>query len=125
MKSRCTHKRAKLAIGVWSVLALLVMPCRAESADTAQLLESATGPGTTERYAAIDDLGERHEAAPEVVAQLKKLLKDDDAHVRWRSARALGDYNSLAQDAAGDLRSLLADKDPVVQYHAAVAMGRI
>ena len=97
----------------------------AQQTDTAGLLQSAADGTADARYAAIDDLGERHEAAETVVPELVKLLKDADPKVRWRSARSLGDYGELAQPAVGELRALLSDEDLIVQYHAAVALGRI
>ncbi len=97
----------------------------AQSADTADWLQSATSGAAEARYAAIDDLGERREAAEEVVPVLVKLLQDKDPKVRWRSARSLGDYGEQAKPAVDELRSLLSDKDRFVQYHAAVALGKI
>jgi HEAT repeat protein len=96
----------------------------AQPADTSSLLRTAAGGEAQARYAAIDDLGERHEAAETVVPELAKLLKDSDAKVRWRAARSLGDYGSSAQPAVQGLTALLGDSDPVVQYHAAVSLGK-
>jgi HEAT repeat protein len=107
------------------LLALSSARCLAESETTITALETAQKASGQQQYAAIDDLGERHELASAVVPQLQKLLQSKDPQVRWRSARALGDYEGLAAAAAGDLRKLLADKDPVIQYHAVVALGRV
>ena len=85
-------------------------------ADLATLETAVNGSGK-EQLKAIDELGERHEAAKTAVPKLRQLLKSDDDKVRWRAARALGDFGSLAHDAAGDLRMLLKDKDPIVEYH--------
>jgi HEAT repeat protein len=106
-------------------LALVATPCFAQQADTAKLLQAATTGAGPNRYTAIDDLGENHRDAAQAVPQLRKLLADSDAQVRWRSARALGDYGDLAVAAAPELRKLAADKDPIVQYHASVSLGRI
>lgn len=106
-------------------VALMTSPGLAQPADTASLLKTATNGSADARYEAIDDLGERHEAAETVVPQLAKLLHDSDPKVRWRAARSLGDYGEKAQPAAVALRELLNDKDPVVRYHAAVALGKI
>jgi HEAT repeat protein len=100
-------------------------PCFAQQADTAKLLQAATTGAGPNRYTAIDDLGESHRDGAQVVPQLRKLLADSDAQIRWRSARAIGDYGDLAAAAAPELRKLAADKDPIVQYHAAVALGKI
>ena len=112
-------------VGVCSILSLLALPCFAQKADPAAMLNSAVSGTGQDRYVAIDDLGERHESASTVVPALQKLLADEDPQVRWRSARALGDYESQAQGAAGVLRGLLKDSDPIVQYHAAVALGKV
>ena len=101
------------------------VPCLAQPLNTAQLLQTAMKGSGQARYVAIDDLGESHNVATEVVPQLRKLLADADPQVRWRSARAIGDYGDLAQSAAPELRSLLSDKDPIVQYHVAAALGKI
>src|SRR5688572_18305066 len=107
------------------VVVLLGAQSFGQSQDTAKALQTATTGSGPARYAAIDDLGETHHGASQVVPQLQKLLADSDPQVRWRSARAIGDFGDLAAAAAPDLRKLLADKDPVVQYHAAVAVGKI
>jgi HEAT repeat protein len=104
---------------------LSVVPCFGQQPDTAQLLRSATNGSGQARYTAIDDLGEQHRNASQVVPQLRQLLANTDPQVRWRSARAIGDYGDLATGAAPELRKLLADKDPIVQYSAAVALGRV
>ena len=88
------------------------------------LQDAAKGP-KDKRYTAIDDLGERHAHASQVVPQLQKMLQDEDPQVRWRTARTLGEYGSQAKDSAAGLRKLLSDKDPIVQYHAAVALGKV
>jgi HEAT repeat protein len=106
-------------------LSAAMMTSVAQSADTAALLQTATSGETDARYAAIDDLGERHESAESVVPELTKLLKDRDPKVRWRSARSLGDYGTLAKPAVGNLRAQLNDKDHVVQHHAALALGKV
>lgn len=105
--------------------ALIAVPCFARLTETASLLETAANGSGQARYAAIDDLGERHEAADSVVPVLAKLLKNGDKQIRWRSARALGDYGEQAQPAVSDLRALLRDNDAIVQYHAAASLGKI
>ena len=112
------------SLNVLALSALITMPCFAQRADVATLLQTAANGSNEARYAAIDDLGERRQAADSVVPALAKLLKDDDPKVRWRSARSLGDYGELAKPAANDLRNLLNDKDRIVQYHAALALGK-
>src|SRR3954464_3879652 len=87
---------------------LLAVPGLAETQDTANNLSMAVSGSGKTQYKAIDGLGERHENASAVVPKLRHLLKSDDEHVRWRSARALGDYGSLAKDAANDLVKLLS-----------------
>jgi HEAT repeat protein len=109
----------------FSLAVLISAPCCAEPADTSKLLDAATNNRGQERIAAIDDLGEQHELANQVVPQLRKLLRDRDSKVRWHAARALGDYGVQAKDAVGDIRRLLSDSDPIVQYHAAVALGKL
>jgi HEAT repeat protein len=115
------------AIPVLTVLGLAALVTTlgcAQQTDTAGLLQTAAGGTADARYAAIDDLGERHQAAESVVPELVKLLKDADPKVRWRSARSLGDYGELAQPAVAELRTLLHDNDLIVQYHAAAALGK-
>jgi HEAT repeat protein len=92
---------------------------------TAEMLKSAASGSKDARYTAIDDLGERHADASQVVPQLMKLLQDEDPQIRWRTVRTLGEYDAQAKAAAADIRKLLGDKDPIVQYHAAVALGKL
>ncbi len=114
----------RMTVPVFCLFAVVAAPTFAQPPDTAKQLQTATtGTGPT-RYTAIDDLGERHQGASQVIPQLRKLLADSDAQVRWRSARAIGDFGDLAAAAAPELRKLLADKDPIVQYQAAVALGK-
>jgi HEAT repeat protein len=118
-----------LSIRLQSIVAGFVVSATAAAtcvaADTAASLKAAAGGSGDARYAAIDDLGEHHVAAAQVVPELQKLLTDKDPQVRWRSARALGDYGDQAQAAAPALRDLLEDSDAIVKYHAAVALGRV
>jgi HEAT repeat protein len=109
---------------VWVFSGLIASPILAERPDIASVLKTAVSGSGEKRYTAIDDLGERHEAADLVVPALAKLLRDSDRQVRWRSARALGDYGEGAQSAVADLRELLRDPDPVIQYHAAATLGK-
>jgi HEAT repeat protein len=104
---------------------LAAAACAAVAAETATQLQTAVSGTGQARYVAIDDLGESHVDASNVVPQLQRLLAEKDTQVRWRSARALGDYGELAKNTAPDLRKLLTDADPVVQYHAAVALGKV
>ena len=97
----------------------------AQTFDPTAALKTATSGEGQARYAAIDQLGEYHEAANAVVPALIKLLDDPEPMVRWRAARSLGDFGTAAQAAAPELRALLKDKDPVVEYHAAVTLGKI
>jgi HEAT repeat protein len=106
-------------------LAALISAPIVAHADTTGLLKAAANGSAESRYAAIDDLGERHESPESVVPALANLLKDSDAKVRWRSARSLGDYGPQAQPAVSKVRALLTDKDPIVQHHAAIALGKI
>lgn len=115
----------RIIVAAASLLLLAALPGLAQQPDTAKLLQTAAKGSGQERHAAIDHLGERHQAGSQVVPQLQKLLRDRDPQVRWHSARALGDYGPLAKESASDLRKLLADKDPIVQYHAAVTLGKI
>lgn len=113
---------AILAIGLTAVSAASSF---SQASDTITLLETAQSGTGQARYAAIDDLGERHENGTTVVPQLQRLLSDEDPQIRWRSARALGDYETQAKSAAPTLRKLLKDSDPIVQYHGAVALGKL
>jgi HEAT repeat protein len=113
------------AVTLIGVLGILVATCKADSPETDAALERAAKSTGQQQYAAIDDLGERHEDAARAVPALQKLLSNKDPQVRWRAARALGDYDAQATVAAADLRKRLADSESVVQYHAAVALGRI
>lgn len=117
------RRSAALFFGLIAVLALPSFA--AETADTAALLQTVANGPKEKRGAAIDHLGERHEHASQVVPALQKCLQDDDAQVRWRTARALGEFGSQAKDSAAGLRKLLGDNDPIVQYHAAVALGKL
>jgi HEAT repeat protein len=89
------------------------------------MLKSAAGGPSKERYTAIDDLGERHANADQVVPKLLPMLEDKDPKVRWRTARTLGEYRGQAKQAVEGIRKQLGDKDPIVQYHAAVAIGKL
>ncbi len=90
-----------------------------------QMLKSAASGSKQERYTAIDDLGERHAHADQVVPKLVPMLADKDPQIRWRTARTLGEYRGQAKVAVEGIRKLLGDKDPIVQYHAAVALGKL
>ena len=106
--------------------AIVVLPsCAAENSGTAKMVQDATTGAKDTRYTAIDDLGERHAHASQVVRPLEKMLTDEDPQVRWRTARTLGEYGSQAKSSAASLRKLLTDNDPIVQYHAAIALGKI
>lgn len=113
------------AVLLVSLLFLFTSSCTAQQSETAKMLQAANSGSGQSRYAAIDDLGESHSNAAEIVPQLEKLLADKDPQVQWRTARALADYGDLAQSAAPGLRKLLSGNDPIVQYHAAVALGKI
>lgn len=93
--------------------------------ESSRLLEVATRGTGSERYTAIDDLGERAADASLVVPALIKMLNDSDPQVVWRSTRALGDYGDEAAAAAPKLRQLLVSGDIIRQYHAAVTLGKI
>ena len=97
----------------------------ADDAGTATMLQDAAQGAKEKRYTAIDDLGERHAHASQVVPKLAKMLDDADPNIRWRTARTLGEYGAMAVEAGPGLRQLLADKDPIVQYHAAIAIGKL
>ena len=117
-------RRTSLLIGM--LAAVSALPCfAAEDAATATMMKDATTGAKDKRYTAIDDLGERHANATQVVPQLQKLLQDSDPQVRWRTARTLGEYGGQAKEAAPGLRKLLGDSDPIVQYHAATALGKV
>ncbi|OHB71991.1 MAG: hypothetical protein A2W23_03310 [Planctomycetes bacterium RBG_16_43_13] len=58
------------------------------------------------------------EAAP----YIKKLLKDEDSHVRHRTVSALADLG--AKDAIDDIKELLSNEDHVRKY-AVVALGKL
>jgi HEAT repeat protein len=111
-------------IGVLAVL-IAAPSYAADDAATATMLKDAASGAKDKRYTAIDDLGERHANASQVVPQLLKLLTDSDPQVRWRTARTLGEYGEQAKEAAPGLRKLLGDSDPIVQYHAATALGKV
>ncbi|MFO0792215.1 MAG: HEAT repeat domain-containing protein [Pirellulales bacterium] len=106
--------------------ALFALPTlAAESQSVDEMLKAATSGAKDARYTAIDDLGERHANAAQVVPALVKQLGDSDPQVRWRTARTLGEYRGQAKEAVEAVRQLLSDEDVVVQYHAAVALGKL
>jgi HEAT repeat protein len=116
-------QRASAILGCFVVMCVVCPAVAVET--TAQTLEAAKSKDTKTRYTAIDDLGERHEQASQVVPELTKMLQDNDPQVRWRTARTLGEYGELAKSTADGLRKLLGDNDPIVQYHAAIALGKV
>lgn len=119
-----TLRGALLPAGL--LIAAIALPSYgAEDAATATMMKDAAQAAKDKRYTAIDDLGERHAHASQVVPGLQKMLQDADPQVRWRTARTLGEYGAQAKEAAPGLRKLLSDKDPIVQYHAAVALGKV
>ena len=69
----------------------------AQQADVTSLLQTAASGEGQARYAAIDQLGEYHEAADAAVPELVKLLEDSDPMVRWRSARSPGRLRGRGQ----------------------------
>lgn len=113
-----------LPIGL--LTAAIALPSYADDdAATTTMMKDASDGAKDKRYTAIDDLGERHAHASQVLPGLQKMLQDADPQVRWRTARTLGEYGAQAKEAAPGLRKLLSDKDPIVQYHAAVALGKV
>src|SRR5689334_9898381 len=62
---------------------------------------------------------------PAKVRRLIQGLKDQDAGVRWRSARALGGIGPSAVDAVPALIEGLKDQDVDVRWAIADALGRI
>jgi HEAT repeat protein len=108
-----------------AIAALCLSPSIALAVGDAKDLSAAISDHGEEQYNAIDHLGAKHQDGSIAIPKLQQLLKNEDPHVRWRSARALGDYGEQAKDTAADLVALLKDKDPVVQYHAAIALGKV
>jgi HEAT repeat protein len=102
-----------------------VVHVKATPEELEKLVTAATSGAGQDRYAAIDDLGERAGDVTEVVPELEKNLADSDSQVVWRSARALGDFGEEAVSAAPKLKELLTNSDAVIQYHAAVALGKV
>jgi len=117
-------RKASLLVGLVSAL-ISIRAIAADDAATAKMMADAAQGSKDVRYTAIDDLGERHAYASQVVPGLQTMLQDADPQVRWRIARTLGEYGAQAKEAVPGLRKLLADNDPIVQYHAAVALGKL
>ena len=114
----------RLAASFITIFLLSATACFARET-TQQLLKEASGSTGTDRYNAIDDLGEQPQQPSVVVPALLKLLSDQDTQVQWRAARSLGDFEVAAASAVGPLTALLTSPDAAVQYHAAVALARI
>src|SRR4029078_2422267 len=102
-------RRAALCFSLVSMLVAAQSCAKEPTLD--QMLKSATSGSGKERYTAIDDLGERHAHAEQVVPQLIKTLDDKDPKLSWRTARPLGEYRGQAKEAAEGIRKLLSDKD--------------
>jgi len=62
--------------------------------------------------------------APSVAKQIK-LLKSDDAKVRWKAIRTLRNMGPSAKDAVGALAETLADESSGIRLAAAMALGSI
>lgn len=112
------------ALGFFSVLAVLaVVPCRAASADVAELLKALEGKDSQAVIDAEDELGDLAGQAAEAVPALTAKLGDKNADVRWHACRALGAIGTKSESAVPALSKALSDSDARVRMYAAHALG--
>jgi uncharacterized sulfatase len=63
--------------------------------------------------------------APNAVPRLLKLIRDDDAAIRWWGATGLGVHGKDSSEAVSALTKALKDHSPIVQVAAADALRRL
>jgi HEAT repeat protein len=111
-----------VAVGILSMGAAVA---RADDSDTSKFLKDLASTDAAVRLEAIDQLGERGEATPEVLAALSAQLKDASATVRAHAAHAMGHLGPGARPAIEALAPLVVDADKNVQRMAIRAWARI
>lgn len=86
------------------------------------LLEMLSGKEKVTPIYVLSKFGKRAESA---IPELRKLLKDEDAEVRWNASRTLGKIGAASKVALPDLYPHFEDKDDKVREHAAETIGDI
>lgn len=86
------------------------------------LMEMLSGTEKVTPIYVLSKFGNRAEAA---IPELRKLLSDSDAEVRWNASRTLGKIGPASKVALPDLYPHFDDKDDKVREHAAETIGDI
>ena len=93
------------------------------------LIEATTAGHPSVRMAAARALGSVGGPAPEVLAALKKVARDDDRWVREAAvdtlAKVFDHLGARGRDAVPDLAAATRDADPAVRVRAVRALGRL
>ena len=112
-------------------LLVFVAACTRQSApDVSELTAELSAEGSDDRYSAVKDIDDRAETMTDseavlAVPHLQEALRDTDARVRYRAAKALSKLESAAAPAVPELANTLKDEDPQTRYYAAKALYKI
>ncbi len=109
------------------IASLLVMclPALALDETTKELAAQSKSEDVKERLEAVPKLEERGPTLPEAEPLFIERLVDEDARVRYFSARGLGKIGRGSDDAVIGLIKLLEDEEELVRIEAVRAIGRI
>lgn len=86
------------------------------------LIEMLTGKEKVTPIRVLSKYGKRAEAA---IPELRELLQDEDAEVRWNASRTLGKIGPASKVALPDLYPHFGDQNDQVREHAAETIGDI
>jgi HEAT repeat protein len=114
-----------LFAGLVGILTLWAMAATSASENAANLLRDLRSADESVRLQAIDRLGERGEATPEILEALGVQLKDTSAAVRAHAAHATGHLGPAARPLIARLAPLLVDTDATVRRTAIRSWARI
>jgi HEAT repeat protein len=99
--------------------------------DSSKVIADLEDVDAENRYDAAKELERRIEqnVSKDLVATalpaLRKALRDADARVRYRAAKALSKLDGEAAPAVDELRATLTDQDPKTRYYVAKALAKI
>jgi HEAT repeat protein len=121
---RAKVNRTLLAVAV-AILTARAAVAVAESRDTVGLLKDLQATTPSVRLRAIDLLGERGQASPEVIGALTKFLAGEDVALATHSAYALGRIGPKAKDAVPALEKCADSSSLHLRTVSTWAMAKI